>query len=312
MATQKEERSIAVYGALGANLVIAASKFVVAFITGSSAMLSEGIHSLVDTGNEVLLLLGLRRSKRSPDELHPFGYGKELYFWSLIVALLLVSVGGGMSVYEGITHIEHPVEISDPGWNYIVLGISLIAESISWIIAFRRVLAERAEEDTVWQTIRSSKDPSIFTVLAEDSAALAGLIVAFLGVFLGHILNNPHLDGIASIVIGGILILVAIFLAAESKSLIVGESANKRLVKDITTLVENDSAIQRVRRMLTMQFGPDQILINMDIQFQANLSNAQVIAAVDRVEEAIRTQYPQAHDIFIEAEAFKENARMNS
>jgi cation diffusion facilitator family transporter len=305
MASQTGERPITVYAAIASNLVIAVSKFVVAFITGSSSMLSEGIHSTVDTGNELLILLGVRQSRKKPDEKHPFGHGKELYFWSLIVALLLFSIGGGMSVYEGVTHIQHPVEITDLGWNYLVLGIAFIAESISWGVALKHTLKEKQEDEGLWHAIRNSKDPSVFTVLAEDTAALLGLAVAFIGITLGHFLHNPVIDGVASIVIGAILILVAIFLAGESKSLIVGESADEGLVNQIRKIAEADAAIKAVPKLLTMQFGPNEVLVNMEIQFKPDQSSSQIVTAIDRVEHTIRDKYPQAKQIFVEAECLK-------
>ena len=193
----KNERPIAVYGAVVSNLLIAIMKFIVAAITGSSAMLSEGFHSTADTGNELLLLLGLHQSKKPADEAHPFGHGQELYFWSLIVAIILFSTGGGMSIYEGITHLIHPSELQNPNWNYVVLGLSFILEGISWTIAFRKLTERRTTDESFWQTLHASKDPSIFIVFGEDTAALTGLVVAFLGVFLGQQLNSHYPDGIA-------------------------------------------------------------------------------------------------------------------
>lgn len=179
--SRSSESAIAVYGAMGANLAVAITKFAAAFASGSSAMLSEGIHSVVDTGNEALLLLGLRRSEKPADARHPFGYGKELYFWSLVVAIVLFGVGGGMSFYEGITHLRHPTEIGDPTWSYVVLGLSFLFEGTSWVVALKRFLPG-VRDESFWRALRTSKDPSVVTVLLEDSAALSGLVVAFLGV----------------------------------------------------------------------------------------------------------------------------------
>ncbi len=305
MASGHKESPLAVYGALTANLVIAASKFVAAYITGSSAMVSEGIHSMVDSGNQLLLLLGLKRSRKPPDDLHPFGHGKELYFWSLIVAVLLFGLGGGMSVYEGITHLRHPAEITDATWNYVVLGVAFIAEGASWIVALRQLMS-KADGQGFLRILRASKDPSVYTIVGEDFAALAGLIVAFLGVFFGHLLNNPYFDGAASIVIGVILAVVAVFLAYESRGLIVGESADPRIREGIRKIAEADDAVKQVRRTLTMHFGPDQVLLNIDIEFAAELKAQEVAYAVDRLEANIRKKYPMIKSIFIEAEAFKE------
>jgi cation diffusion facilitator family transporter len=300
---QHSERPITVYAAVGSNLAIAAAKFTAALITGSSAMLAEAIHSLVDTGNELLLLLGIRRSVQPADALHPFGYGKELYFWSLIVAILLFGLGGGMSIYEGISHLEHPAEIRDPTWNYVVLGVAFVAEGASWTIAIRKLLTGQRAGQSVWRTMRISKDPTVYTVVAEDSAALAGVLVAFLGVLLGHRLHNPYLDGIASIVIGFILVTVAGYLAMESRDLLVGESAGADIVEDIRALAEADPAVVQASRPLTMHFGPDRILLNLDIEFKPELTAEEVTAAVDRLEARIRAEHPSIRRIFIEAES---------
>jgi cation diffusion facilitator family transporter len=303
MPANSSERPITVYGAIVSNLVIAGAKFVAAYITGSSALLSEAIHSVADTGNELLLLLGIHRSQRPADALHPFGHGQEIYFWSLIVAILLFSLGGGMSIYEGISHLQRPNEIRNPIWSYIVLGIAFVAEGSSWTIAFRKLLERKQESKSIWQTLRSSKNPAVYTVLAEDSAALAGVIVAFLAVLLGYNLHQPILDGIASIIIGLILTTVASYLALESRDLLVGESAEEEVVQAIRKLAEADPAVLKVSRPLTMHFGPDQILLNLDIEFRPNLSAQEVTAAVDRLEAKIRKERPSIKRIFIEAES---------
>ena len=220
------ESRTAIFAAIAGNLAIAATKLIAAFFTGSSAMLSEGIHSLVDTGNGGLLLLGLRKSQKPADANHPFGHGKELYFWSLVVAILIFALGGGMSVYEGVTHLSH-AQLHDPTWNYVVLGFAIVFESFSFYFAYKAFRKEMSGQG-VFKTIRASKDPTTFTVLFEDTAALLGLVVAFLGIFLGHQLNNPYLDGVASIVIGVILAVVAGFLAFESKGLLIGEGVDPR------------------------------------------------------------------------------------
>src|SRR4030095_15751447 len=219
-----EESKVAVFAAIAGNLAIAATKLVAAFFSGSSAMLSEGIHSIVDTGNGLLLLVGLRKSRKPADSRHPFGHGKELYFWPLVVAIMIFALGGGMSVYEGVTHLMHPTH-ADPTWNYVVLGIAFVFESISSVFAFKAFRGELKGQSPL-AAIRASKDPTSFTVLFEDTAALLGLVVAFLGIFLGSVLHNPYFDGIASIVIGLILAVVAGFLAYETKGLLIGEGVN--------------------------------------------------------------------------------------
>ena len=292
---------IQVYGAIVANFVIAVSKFIVASITGSSAMLSEGIHSVADTGNQFLMLLGIRESKKPPNDLHPFGRGKELYFWSLIVALILFGLGGGMSIYEGITHIQHPVELSDPLWNYIVLGIAFIVEGISQFIAYREFQHQKIEGESAWHSIRTCKDPTIFVVLFEDAAALAGILVAAAGVFLSHQFNAPVIDGIASIIIGIILAAISLFLAWESRALLIGESADLEKVDAIQKIVQEDEAVITAGRPLTMHFGPEQILLNISVNFDPELSFPDLTQAIQRIEGKIQGQFPRVRQIFLEA-----------
>jgi len=295
------ESKLAIYAAIGGNLAIAIMKFTAAAFTGSSAMLSEGIHSLVDTGNGGLLLLGIHKSKRRADAAHPFGYGKELYFWSLIVAVLIFGVGGGISIYEGIVHLITPSALEDPFWSYIVLGLAMVFEGFVFVIAFRAFQSLKGDEQNIWEAIKASKDPTTFTVLFEDAAALLGLIVAFVGIFLAHQLNNPYLDGAASVVIGLILTTVAGFLIYESKGLLVGEGADPQTLKDIRKLAESDPSVRRVINPLTMHFGPNTMLLTMDIEFDGTLSAAKVKEAVDRLERSIKNQYPAIKYIYIEA-----------
>jgi cation diffusion facilitator family transporter len=312
MASESSESSkTTIFAAIGANLAIAITKFIAAVITGSSAMTSEGIHSLVDTGNEFLLLLGVRASQKPADDSHPFGYGQELYFWTFIVAILIFAVGGGMSIYEGVTHLISPSPLENPLWNYIVLGTAILFEGTSWTIAFKQFLPSKGNQPFV-QAIRRSKDPTIFTVLFEDSAAILGLIVALCGVFFGHILNNPYLDGIASIVIGLILAVVAVLLAYESKGLLVGESADTATVNDIRSLAKSDPAVQDVMRVMTLHFGPQDVLLNLEIQFVKQLSSEEVAAAVDRLEAGIRQRHPEVRQIFVEAKALTSNRQSPS
>ena len=307
MASSTSERPTVIYAAIGSNSIIAVAKFVVALLSGSAAMLAEGIHSVADTGNECLLLLGQKQSHRPADESHPFGYGKDLYFWSLIVAIVLFGIGGGMSVYEGITHLQHPEVIEDPIWNYVVLGIAFVAEGTSWTIALKKFLPT-IEEESFWHALRTSKDPTVVTVLCEDTAALLGLTVAFLGVFLGHQFNSPYPDGIASIVIGLILAIIAGFLAYESRGLLVGETADPGVVNHIHALVGADKAVIQVARPLTMHLGPDQILLNLDVRFHRELSAGELAEAVGRLENKIRQAHPHIKHIFIEANAFKDRS----
>lgn len=291
-----------IYAAMAANFAIAIIKFIAASITGSSAMLSEGIHSVVDTGNELLLLLGIRQSKKPADDSHPFGYGQELYFWTLIVALFIFAIGGGMSIYEGINHVQHPEPLTDPFWNYVVLGLAVLFEGYSWNVALQEFLASK-NEDSFWTAIRASKDPTIFTILFEDTAALIGLFVAFLGVLSGHLLGNIYLDGVASIVIGIILCGVALLLASESKGLLIGEGANATTVTSVKEITNNDPAVEKVIKVLTLHFGPQEILLNLEIKFIDDLETEELAIAIERLESSINSQHSEIKNIFIEAKS---------
>lgn len=305
MAENSHEKPVAVYGAMVANFLVAISKFVAAFFTGSSSMLSEGLHSLADTGNQGLLLLGIHRSEKPADDAHPFGYGQELYFWSLVVAIVLFGLGGGMSIYEGIMHILSPEQLQDPKWNYITLGAATVFEGISFVIGLRALLRTKGAAD-LWQALHTSKDPAIFVVVFEDSSALAGLALAFLGVYLSHRFGEPRIDGGASILIGLLLASVAIVLAYESKGLLLGESADPRMVMRIRQLVTNDEDVLQARQPLTMHFGPDEVLLNLDVQFRKGLSSNELAAVIDRLEDKIRKMYPEVKRIFMEADSLKQ------
>jgi cation diffusion facilitator family transporter len=293
--------NIHVYGAIVSNFIIAVSKFIVATITGSSAMLSEGIHSMADTGNQFLMLLGVHESKKPPNDIHPFGRGKELYFWSLIVALILFGVGGGMSIYEGITHIQHPVELTAPLWNYVVLGIAFVFEGISQIIAYREFLHQKQPDESTWHSILTCKDPTIFVVLFENAAALVGILVAAMGVFLSHQFTAPVIDGVASIIIGIILSGISLFLAWESRALLIGESADLEKVDAIQKIVQEDEAVITAGRPLTMHFGPDQILLNISVNFKPDISFPELTQAIERIERKIQGRFPRVKQIFLEA-----------
>jgi cation diffusion facilitator family transporter len=301
------ESRTAIFAAIAGNIAIAATKFVAAGVTGSSAMLSEGIHSLVDTGNGALLLLGVRKSRKPPDATHPFGHGMELYFWSLIVAILIFALGGGMSVYEGVIHIAHPNQIKDPAWNYVVLGLAIVFESISFCFAIRAFRKEKGDRG-VWQTVHASKDPTTFTILFEDTAALLGLLVALAGIFLGHQLNNPYLDGVASITIGAILGVVAAFLAYECKGLLIGEGVDPETLESVRAIAAADPSVVEVRKALTMHLGPRDVLLTLDIRFQKDLKSGEIASAVNRLEAKIRDRHPEIRHIFIEAKSLTEAA----
>ena len=307
MATESTK---VIYAAIAANLAIAAIKFTAAAFTGSSAMVSEGIHSIVDTGNGGLLLFGMRRSRKPADADHPFGYGKELYFWTLIVAIVIFAVGGGISAYEGLLHLLHPLPMKDPIWNYVVLGFAIVFESYSFVVAFKAFKGIKGKQ-SLWQSIRTSKDPTTYTVLFEDAAALLGLLTAFIGVVLADLLKNPYFDGAASIIIGMILAFVAVVLAYESKGLLVGEAVDPITLKNIRRLAEADPCVEGVKRALTMHFGPDDILLAMDLRFRNDLSAADLEESVHRLENAIRKEHQNIRHIFVESDSLapsKENA----
>jgi len=311
MSSTSSSSKFAIYGAIGANVAIAISKFVAAYFTGSSAMLSEGIHSLVDSGNGFLILLGVHQSTKAPDQRHPFGRSKELYFWALIVAILVFSVGGGMSFYEGVAHLQHPAPLSDPTWNYWVLGLSLLFEGISCFLAFKAFNADRGDEG-FWATLRRSKDPAVFAILLEDLAALLGLVIALAGVYVGHALDNPYLDGVASIGIGILLVCVAAFLIYKTKGLLVGVGADEETLADLERIVHAQSTVQHMRRPLTMYLGPNDVILALDIEFENRLSADQVERAVDALQDAIRAQHPEFKRIFVEAKAIGEKERVGS
>jgi cation diffusion facilitator family transporter len=294
----------AVYAAIIGNFGIAVSKFVAAAFTGSSAMMAEGVHSLVDTGNGGLILLGLRKSRRPPDPVHPFGHGKELYFWTLIVAILIFAIGGGISMYEGIEHLRHPEPVTEPIWAYGVLALGMLFEGWAWSVAYRQFKEERGSLP-LWRAVRVSKDPTTFTVLFEDTAAMLGLVVAFVGILLGQITGILYFDGAASVIIGLILMGVAVLLAYESKGLLIGEGVDRATLDSIRELAESDPAVTRVVRPLTMHFGPTEVLLTLELEFRRGQSAGDAAAAVDRLDRAIRAAHPQIKHIFIEAQSLR-------
>jgi len=299
------------YGALAANLAIAIMKFIAAGLSGSSAMLSEGIHSLVDTGNSLLLLLGLSKSKRPADAAHPFGHGKELYFWSLIVAILIFAIGGGMSLYEGIVHLQDPNPLEDPTLSYIILAAAMVFEGAAWAVAYRNFSKTRVHGNFL-KALRASKDPATFTVLFEDTAAILGLLVALLGVFLSHHFNNPYFDGAASVIIGVLLASVSVLLASESKALLIGEAASPQLLESVRRLVSGDPAVTSAAPPLTMHLGPYEVMLAIDVDFEDRLSASEVEQAIARMEKAIFSQHPEVNRIFIEARSITAKAKGRS
>ncbi len=294
---------ISIYAALVANIGIAIIKFIAAIFTGSSSMLSEGIHSAVDSGNQILLLIGIKRSQKPADENHPFGHGQEIYFWSLIVGVLIFGLGGGMSVYEGVIHIKNPEELTDPFWNYIVLAIAFLFEGASFFVAIKGFLKLEGNGD-FYKKLKQSKDPSLFVVIFEDGAALLGLLIAAVGVFFSHYLQNPLIDGAASILIGILLALVAVILVKESRNLLIGESANKAQIQLIKQIVGANRNVHKLRPPLTMQLSPNEILLALDIEFNNHLQGTELAETICRLEKEIKTQIPMVKQIFIEAKIF--------
>ena len=290
-----------IIAALIGNALISITKFVAAAITGSSAMLSEGIHSLVDTGNQVLLLYGLKRAAKPPDRDFPFGYGKEIYFWCFIVAILIFALGGGISIYEGIQHLQHPEPLRNPMVNYIVLGLAMVFEGAAWYFAFREFNRVKGRWGYL-EAIQRAKDPSIFVVLFEDSAAMLGLVVAFLGVLLAQTTGILIFDSIASVIIGLILVGTAIWLAYETKGLLIGESANKSVIRGIRDTLQAKANIDHVNEILTMHMGPDFILANVSVDFDDTITAQQVESDIAAIDMAIKQKYPQIKRVFIEAE----------
>ncbi len=299
MARIKDD--IVLYGALAANLGIGVAKFVAAAITGSSSMLTEGVHSVVDSFNQVLLLYGQHRAKTPPDETHPFGYGRELYFWAFVVAILIFAVGAGVSVYEGWRHIQEPEPLTSATINYVVLAIAFALEGSSWTIAVREFA--KAKGDTGWwQAIRRSKDPSGFIVLFEDSAALAGLVIAAIGVWASHAFDDPRIDGVASIAIGLILAAVAVLLARESKGLLIGERADPAVIATIRRIVAAHPAIVSVNHVRTIHTAPDSIFAAISADFDDAVTMGQGETMIEHLEDELRAAVPLLSSIYIRPE----------
>jgi cation diffusion facilitator family transporter len=295
-----------IYAALSGNSLIAITKFIAASITGSSAMLSEGIHSLVDTGNQVLLLYGMRQAQKPPDDRFPFGHGKEVYFWSFVVAILIFALGAGISIYEGIIHIMHPEPIKNAFINYIVLGLAMLFEGAAWFFAFTEFTKVKGKWGYV-EAVQRSKDPTVFVVLFEDSAAMLGLLVAFAGVLAAQTTGVLVFDGIASVIIGLILGGTAIWLAHETKGLLIGECANKLVVDGIRKIVQNYDEVVCTNEVVTMHMGPDFILLNLSVDFHDDIPAGELEKIIADIDRQVKLTYPKVKRIFIEAEARKDS-----
>jgi cation diffusion facilitator family transporter len=295
---------VAIYGAIAANSAIAVCKFIAAFFTGSSAMLSEGIHSLVDTGNGMLLLVGIKLSKKPPDRNHPFGYGNEIFFWSFVVAILIFALGGGIAIYEGIQHILHPRQLANVHWNYVVLVLAMVFEGAALRVALKQFKTTRRGRP-FFQALKESKDSTTIAVVVEDSAALIGLVIALLSVFLGQVTGWVYFDGIGSVMIGLLLVSVSYFFAIECKALLVGEGLGVENIGIIESILEQDPRVANNRRPLSLYFGPEEVLVALDVHFVDELSSDEIEATVDRIEEQIKSAVPKVNRIFIEAETIR-------
>ena len=295
---QRSSSRKVVYVALLGNVLIAVTKFGAAAWTGSSAMLSEAVHSLVDTVNELLLLYGMRRSSRPPDAAHPWGHGRELYFWSFIVALMVFGLGAGASAYEGVTHILHPLPMEDPTVNYVVLGLSFVFEFGSWRVALNRFRAAKGGQGYL-EAVGVAKDPTTFTVLFEDSAALVGLLIAFAGISTAHLFDMPVLDGVASIGIALVLGTAGALLARRTKELLIGEPARPELERSILQIAERHPGIARANGVRTTQLGPDQVIAALSAEFDDRLTTPEIEESVRSLENEMKAAHPEIAVLFV-------------
>lgn len=306
MAMQGSKKVI--FAALAGNLLIAVCKFSAAWFTGSSAMLSEAVHSTVDTGNQGLLLFGLKRAARPANAMHPFGYGLQLYFWVFVVAVLIFGLGAAISIIEGVEKVIHPHPIENAYVNYIVLSAAILFETFSWLVAFREFNRARGRQHW-FGAMRHTKDPVVFTVLLEDSAALLGLIVALIGVLLADVLDLPVLDGVASIVIGLVLAATAAFLSYESHGLLTGEAVDPAVLASIRTIAASQPGVAGTNEILTMHFGPHQVLAVLSLDFAQSLSSDDVETAISAIETRIKEMHPDVTRVFVEAQSAQAHAR---
>jgi cation diffusion facilitator family transporter len=297
-----------IYSALAGNTAIALTKFAAASVTGSAAMWSEAIHSVVDTGNQILLLIGLRRAAKPDDARHPFGYGLQLYFYTFVVAVLIFGVGAVVSFLHGLDKLRHPVPVAHAWINYLVLGSGVLFEGAVWIVALKAFNKQRGRRSLLAE-VRSSKDPTVFTVLFEDTAALTGLAVALAGVFFSELFHAPRIDGAASVVIAGILAATAIFLASESQSLLTGEAATHDTRVGINRIARAEPGVVGLNQARTMHFGPNEIFVALSLDFQDDLAAGEVERIVTRIERRLKAAYPEISQVFIEAQSFDADRR---
>lgn len=287
------------YVSLAVDVLIAISKFIAAAITGSSSMIAEGIHSVIDASSQLLLLWGIKTSRRSADETRPFGYGKELYFWSFIVSLVIFILGGCISFYEGLMRLRNPVFNQDQNWNYIILAIAFVFTMVSLVSALKAFNKQRGNTP-FFEAVTQSKDPSTFIVLLGDVGDIIGLVIAFLGVFLGHYFNNPYYDGIASMAIGAVMIAISMLLVRESKSLLMGEIPGRKTLRKVVALTEADMAVIKVKKHFSTYMAPEEILLQLNVIFKEGLTTHQITGAIERIIKTIQVEFPRIKQIFIE------------
>ncbi len=304
---RRPSSKLVVYAALLGNLLVALVKFAAAVWTGSSAMLSEAVHSVVDTGDQAVLLYGMHRAAKPPDDTHPLGYGRELYFWSFIVALLIFTIGAGVTLYEGLHHIRNPHPNENPTISYVVLGLSMVFESVTWFIAWRE-FSKSTGKLHIYDALRQSKDPPVFIVLFEDTAALIGLLIALVGTFAAQYFDAPIIDGIASIGISILLAVVAFLLARESKGLLIGEPASRRIRDCILEATASIAGIKRANLMFTVHLSPDQIVAALSVEFEDALTTPEIEKTVGELEGAIRAKNPDVFAVFIKPRALAPSA----
>jgi cation diffusion facilitator family transporter len=298
MAMNRTKR--VVFVAIFSNLAIACCKFIAAAISGSPAMLAEGIHSSVDTGNELLLLFGIHRSRRPPDRLHPFGHGKSLYFYSLLVAVYIFGAGGAVTIFRGIHELQHPKMDTSPGLNYAVLAIAALLDLYSWRISYLELRRQKNPHESVFEEIVGSKDPTVFTIFLEDSAGLVGTAIAFLGIFLGQLFHNPYFDPAASVVIGLVLAAMAFFMGRESGALLVGERTTRERIGRIRQLITADPAVDAVGELHTMQLGPREALLVVQVKFGRGIRVEELERIIHRITKTIQGQEPTMVSISIQ------------
>jgi cation diffusion facilitator family transporter len=288
-----------VYAGLAANVAITATKLIVALMSGSSSMLAEFFHSAVDTGNSVVLLFGISRSLRPAHRRHPFGHGKELYFWSLVVAISMFTAGGVLSVWEGVSHLHHGEPVRDPMWSYVVLLVSTAISSVGFLVALREIKRKKGTAG-IFQFIRRSKDPTVFTVLFDNGSDIAGQLIAVLAIFLSVRLHSPAIDGVGSILVGLVILGVSAVLANESRDLLIGETAPSEDVMRMKKRLQSDPAVERVGDLLTMQLGPNEVLLNVEIQFQRESCVEDLERTIGRLERRVREEFPEVKHLFVE------------